>query len=693
MSWAKWMRQVDGEDANRFKALLPSLDAYRQDEASFSQVTSQVACLVGGRLNERYRKAGYEGLDYRAFLIEHYRFSDDVADRLHDETAHFLSIPIENGFEYPSTVDMAAPFLDILAPKSGRRTRGFYCTPPEVVKQLLVALGPLSPLPERPRLIDHSCGTGTLGLAAFEAYRYNWPDNPLERSKLLAQLMSGWCFVERDPILAAITSMQLLALLFDEPGLGGERLDCWPIVCRDAFSLQDKRSYTHTIGNPPYLGEKFARDEIAKALKKMPELRSAYQGKSDLVFLFLMLGLNSLRPGGRLAFLTPAYWPTADGAGVLRWSIEERARVEGLEPTVSDIISAPGISALVVSLVKHESAKDDGGSEVKEQGPWRFLESGIQAGWLDRMEKWGRTLGVDGPFAVHAGVQSGADRLLDRHRKRFPQIPTRGNGIFILSDKEKEDLAPHLTGQERELIVPISKSPACGPFLHSDNGQAWLIYLDGSVDLADLPGIARHLSPYRPLLERRRECVIGRMPWWRLHWPRQKRIFTGPALLAPQRAFYPRFALAEKGCFSSVDVYHLVPRSSSVLTMEGWLCFLHSSPVHLWLKLRGKRKKDLLELYATPLKKIPLPDSIPLDRARKLNRIGEKVLEGMRDLHDRLADQRPWHLTWRDISTDEAPSVKAIIRRMDEADSLVAMCYGFSEMDLKRIQNEMAQVR
>jgi type I restriction-modification system DNA methylase subunit len=70
--------------------------------------------------------------------------------------------------------------------------------------------------------------------------------------------------------------------------------------------------------NPPYVGEKTAKDLFNSVKKSNPNLTDIYQGKMDYLYWFVLLGLSKLKPGGKLCYITTAYWPTADGADKLR---------------------------------------------------------------------------------------------------------------------------------------------------------------------------------------------------------------------------------------------------------------------------------------------------------------------------------------------------------------------------------------
>ncbi|MFX0195859.1 MAG: N-6 DNA methylase [Candidatus Hodarchaeota archaeon] len=92
--------------------------------------------------------------------------------------------------------------------------------------------------------------------------------------------------------------------------------------------------FSYCCANPPYIGEKGNKELFRSTLERFPYWRKFYQGKMDYLYFFIILGLSKLRnpgertPGGKLGFITTAYWPTADGASKLRQYILENAKIK-----------------------------------------------------------------------------------------------------------------------------------------------------------------------------------------------------------------------------------------------------------------------------------------------------------------------------------------------------------------------------
>jgi type I restriction-modification system DNA methylase subunit len=86
--------------------------------------------------------------------------------------------------------------------------------------------------------------------------------------------------------------------------------------------------FAYCCANPPYIGEKGHKGLFRSTLNRYLYWKQFYQGKMDYLYWFIILGLSKLREGGKLGFITTAYWPTADGAAKLRKFILENAKIK-----------------------------------------------------------------------------------------------------------------------------------------------------------------------------------------------------------------------------------------------------------------------------------------------------------------------------------------------------------------------------
>jgi adenine-specific DNA-methyltransferase len=217
------------------------------------------------------------------------------------------------------------------------------------------------------------------------------------------------------------------------------------------------------------------------------------------------------------------------------------------------------------------------------------------------------------------GVISGADRVTPQNWASLPpgwadkQGIRVGEGIFCLTPPELEAL--NLEPEALAWAKPFFKNAHLtryGIYQTLEEAER-LLYIHQDCPVETYPNLYKHLSRFRPLLERKRECQAGKIPWYRLHWPRSQRLLEAPALVTARRAPANRFAIAEAGWYENSDLTLLVPREGHEAWLYFYLGLLNSSALNFWTAHRGKPKGKLFEYYATPIRKIPLcrPDQNP----------------------------------------------------------------------------------
>ena len=413
------------------------------------------------------------------------------------------------------------------------------------------------------------------------------------------------------------------------------------------------------LGNPPYVGEKGNRALFEAIKREHPHLTARVRARVDLSYLFLHRALDLLPEGGRLVYLTSEYWLMASGADVLREDLAARSeielflRVDG-QPLFQD---APGHHSLITVARRAPSAPAEQApmvvelTEVPAGDDWPevmrgALESSISSdrgvvlraaeqGWQPFGDVEERLLATawrekHQPLSTFVqdrqGFVSGADRVTRRHLRILEdaQVPPRhsedgvgeeeialpelGAPVFLM---ERDEVPEALAVIEDALVKPLIRGSEVV------SGRIWLkppgsvsgLYIDGELEGELLEAVSSHLEVMRPVLERRREVERGRMPWYRLHWPRSRSEQEGPKLVCARRAAGPVFGLDLSGSFISSDCTYLIAREGAthpVRELLRVLIALSMPETRRDLRCFGKRKGSLYELYSEPLRSMPL---------------------------------------------------------------------------------------
>lgn len=369
----------------------------------------------------------------------------------------------------------------------------------------------------------------------------------------------------------------------------------------------EKASFDFVIGNPPYIGEK-NNLKWFEPIKRSPFGRWTYEGKMDYFYFFIYKGWEYLKQDGSLCYLTSNYFLTADGARQLRAFIKGQFNIAcyldygdlRIFPEKKLHASAYVLKKEIVENVSYYNQElkllsaMNPANIYRPDGSFAFMNDVVVEEQLSRLSH--NSIGtLEQFYQVHQGLVSGCDKA------------------FVFQKEEADELPEVL----RNILVPLYKNSDIKHFWTENDTQLRLLYVDAmSAQKEEIQHeLVRLLEPHHPRLSARREVVKNVRAWYELTWPRDRRIFESPKIVAPQRAKTNYFAYTKQPFFASADVYYITEKSNpSPYSLPILSLMLNSTLYQTWLKSFGKRKGNLLELYATPLKNLPIlrlsPDDI-----------------------------------------------------------------------------------
>lgn len=455
--------------------------------------------------------------------------------------------------------------LDSRLPESERRLGGVYFTSEDVAQMM----GSLLAENCVEHVCDPACGTGELLIAASTIEGVN--------------RVTG---IEIDPRLAVAAAIRLR---WHAPDLDVR------IHCEDALGTSID-GVGAVIMNPPYLGEKGRKTEFDALRRKHPALSDRFTARMDLSYLFIHLALDM---SDSLVMLTSEYWLTADSASALRGRLARRGEGHFFSLGAGVFPDAPGHHSLIsvfglepVDLDEHPCVRERGSLALPGEAPAFPFASAS----LDSFEAFPSL----GDFLRdQQGFVSGLDRATRRH----PELP-HGRACF-LADSSEVPVEHHWGGGIWRPVVRASDCEADRIFVKPP-GTTFVYWLDGPVDE---PGCVERLEWARERLERRREARSGSMPWYRLHWPRDRADQIAPKLVVPRRAGEPRFCLDLSASHVSSDCTYLVAPEDEcdpVGLLIRVMVSLNAEGTRSYLEDFAKRKGKMIEFYSSPLQQVPV---------------------------------------------------------------------------------------
>ena len=440
----------------------------------------------------------------------------------------------------------------------------------------------------------------------------------------------------------------------DIVGLEGQKRQVYDFI-------KDCRDFDYVCANPPYIGEKGHKELFRSTIELYPYWKEYYLGKMDYLYWFVILGLSKLKEGGRLGFITTAYWPTADGAAKLRKYILDNALIlEIIDLGETNIFEgAPGqhnmifvlercsdtpkrseniirvarvksefegksVKEKVEKLLTHLEKYVEQGSYTDEyidvflspvrQGEltecaWNFMQGDEADKILEKTKQKGVPL--SDICYINQGIVSGADKVTDKNIRLLSQDVIShynikvGDGIFVLTADEFKSL--QLRQDEKSLIKPFYKNSDIDRYHINQDLQnlLFVIYTTKDTDIDQYPGIKAHLEKFRPILENRLRVYEEIYPWYKLHRERDQKIFEGEKVVTPNRAPQNTFGFTTLRLYAMSDIFFI----TSAHQKEGLsyiLALLNSKLIDFWFSKIKKGKGQIREYVGTPLSQIPI---------------------------------------------------------------------------------------
>lgn len=409
-------------------------------------------------------------------------------------------------------------------------------------------------------------------------------------------------------------------------------------------SVFERGGFDIVLSNPPYIGQK-NNAALFKCLHHNPLWTDYIKPKSDLSYLFFHLAMHLLRPEGIAGFLTPPYFATAQGALYLRQTMQQSITFLRLLDFNGKTLfpDASPHTLLSVFLNQPRNIPCRVGIKKIEVSPAHLWEgkniflrtqaaqetSPLLPGILKKMSLMPYTLGDI--VKISNGLMTGCDKISAAHLRKF-KLPgvQKGSGVFVLSDAEKAQLP--LNKYERQKIKPFFKNSAITPYAVSRTPFHWLIDLfypnDRDLNLSHYPHLLAHLARFKPVLLARRQNNNGIQHQLAAgnYWfgsVRRKMDFEEEKLVCPHRAKQPCFAYSKGPWYASSDVY-FISHPATGYSLWAILALLNSPLTYLWLYYNGKRKGELLELYAQPLSLLPIP-KLSIQQCKALSRYAREI--------------------------------------------------------------------
>lgn len=505
--------------------------------------------------------------------------------------------------------------------RGDRKDKGVFYTPREIVERMTEkALSEVDPAADPYiKILDPACGTGLFLIKAFEVLKRKFENNyetVLENNKELKGKL------QKDEIGSFIVENNLWGVDIDREALdtAGEILmklagkECRTnLICCDSLICGIEGEYDHILGNPPYIGHKQVSKEYKKVLQQI--YKDIYRDKSDISYCFLKKGIDLLKGGGSLSFITSRYFMEGPSASGLRKYITDSCTVEEIVDFHGGrVFQDAGVAACIITLRKgsygNETSVLKHKQGIKFSGTRLFSTSDFEYFTVNSsvLKDKGWVLLSPEKYEIFSMVEEKGTLALMDIADSYQGIITGCDRAFIVS---KDKIEKH--GIEGSLLRPWIKNSNIQKH-DIKTAEQFIIYSDFIKAEEEFPNAIKYISGFRERLQERRECKRGVRKWYHLQWGRTNEVFETPKIVYPFKSDQSRFAVDESGYYCSADIYSLKLKKefAGSITLEYISAILNSRLFEFYFKGYAKKiSENLYDYYPNTVlrMKISMPEA------------------------------------------------------------------------------------
>lgn len=519
------------------------------------------------------------------------------------------------------SVDLLGRLYEDLIPQEDRRKLGEFYTP-----QPIAAFMTRWILDKPRRIVDPACGSGgflieaiyrliDLGIKPVDAVRY----------------VHG---VDYNPLAVTMaTANILLRVPESQPN----------IECFDFLKAHTARSFENIVCNPPYTrhhelsGE--YKEEIARIVGDEAGIRLSRL--SSVYVHFLIHSLESMRDGGRMAFITPNEFLDVDYGKILKKFLREKSQIRSFIifhessllfrqalTTACITLVEKGRAQEEVTVIKLESWPDSSTSLIEAIEGTRTSLPGarivrVPQSSLDYQTKWSR---IGEPVAVRSRLVVEMRNLARVKRG----VATGANEFFILSDDERKKWKIH-----QKYLRPIIANSRFVPFvditeadlrsLCREGMKTWLLDINLPIEELECDPVVKYLAYGQRRGFNKRYLTKTRDLWYS-----QEHRAIPPIIFPLMIRQNPRFVYNRTQAIISNNLHGVYPESELFKghsQVEAFLGYLNSSLALGDLSSVGRTYGGgLLKLEPGEVERLPVLDITALAE-RDINDLAHGFLE------------------------------------------------------------------
>ncbi|HUY88700.1 MAG TPA: DNA methyltransferase [Pirellulales bacterium] len=379
------------------------------------------------------------------------------------------------------------------------------------------------------------------------------------------------------------------------------------------------------VGNPPYIRQEW----LAPFKPHWQSVFKSFDGVADIFTYFFERGLQLLRTGGRLAFITSGSWVRGNYGAPLRKYIAETAAVESMvdfgeyqpfedaemiRPSITILNKGGSTGSMRIFKWLTAGSPPENLSEVIDASPT------MNTGHLGA-DAW--ELEADDVLALRQKLSARGKPLKDYANGRvFRGVTSGRNEVFVIDGDRRNRLIAE-DPKSAEIIKPFVQGTHLRPWYIEESGE-YLIFARRGIRIEDYPAVLDYLETRREELEPKPDdwpagrTWRGRKPgaykWYEIqdsvdYWP----AFEETKIVWPDISKLPRFSM-DCGRRYLGNTAYVVPGGDYYLlgVLSSWATWFFISKTAQPLRLRAGRWQ--YRLIAQFMECVPIPDPSAGDR-------------------------------------------------------------------------------
>jgi adenine-specific DNA-methyltransferase len=421
----------------------------------------------------------------------------------------------------------------------------------------------------------------------------------------------------------------------------------------EIFPTDGTGGFDVVIGNPPYFSVHFLDDYMKNFLSS--HYSDVHTGQNDILYYFFKKGIDLLKEGGLLGFITAKYFIKADDASKLREWILNNCKIKTIIDFGNvDMFGGLGTRTAVLILEKCTGTDKqlDRSSNIVRVGKVRCRR------WLDSKKELVNLLETNlngehvyenpnfNTFGVNQNeLTSEPWELISQEEKKLKskieavsvpldslchcckgmdtglneiEVNKQKIGVFHLTKQEADNL-----GIEPQILRKLVKNSDIERYL-IDFKDLFLLYATDSADIDIYPNAKAHLERFKTELAKRYGFGDGPRKWYAISSPRHRELIdnSNEKLVCPYIASENKFAYDDcsdtQRYYGMTDTTSIVPKQECTENLKYIQAVLNSSLENFYHKTFSKDKDYRYEYFANNVAKLCIPDKTKLTNEKAI---------------------------------------------------------------------------